>query len=288
MFAATGATIVSVQWPKSQAFELHDLRSRVRSFSLPYRRFLALGGMACQHGLQGLCRINRRSRFWWIWRPRMRPCSRPRKGKYTENGIKPIPAHSFPLAAIGVFLLMLVGTGLTEDQYSLLIPAMSLSLFTTTTIAAGCGSWCNTGIMGTLEKARSFNGSQRHFGWFGRDYRQRRYRNDLRFHFDRRYCRRTFSWFHHLLGQSKDRRYPVGAISVHGVCGIWGTLACAIFGDSDFMVQLIGAVSVSVFAFVFALRVFAAIKATIGVRVSEEEEERGLDISEHGQGSIHS
>ena len=37
---------------------------------------------------------------------------------------------------------------------------------------------------------------------------------------------------------------PVGAISVHGVCGIWGTLACAIFGDSDFMVQLIGAVSV--------------------------------------------
>ena len=45
---------------------------------------------------------------------------------------------------------------------------------------------------------------------------------------------------------------PVGAISVHGVCGIWGTLACAFFGGSDFMVQLIGAVAVSVFAFVFA------------------------------------
>ena len=77
---------------------------------------------------------------------------------------------------------------------------------------------------------------------------------------------------------------PVGAISVHGVCGIWGTLAVAIFADGfDFMVQLKGAVLVSVFAFVFAYIVFSALKAFMGVRVSEEEEERGLDITEHGQ-----
>tara|TARA_B100001115_G_C15749918_1_gene366674 strand:- start:445 stop:912 length:468 start_codon:yes stop_codon:yes gene_type:complete len=76
---------------------------------------------------------------------------------------------------------------------------------------------------------------------------------------------------------------PVGAISVHGVCGIWGTLACAIFADSDFMVQLGGTALVSGFAFVFSFVVFTALKATIGVRVSKEEEERGLDISEHGQ-----
>jgi Amt family ammonium transporter len=49
------------------------------------------------------------------------------------------------------------------------------------------------------------------------------------------------------------------------------------------MVQVKGAILVSVFAFVFSYIVFSILKATIGVRVSEEEEERGLDISEHGQ-----
>jgi Amt family ammonium transporter len=78
---------------------------------------------------------------------------------------------------------------------------------------------------------------------------------------------------------------PVGAISVHGVCGIWGTIAVAIFGDGDFSMatQIQGALLVSVFAFVFAYVVFFVLKMTIGVRVSEEEEERGLDITEHGQ-----
>jgi Amt family ammonium transporter len=79
---------------------------------------------------------------------------------------------------------------------------------------------------------------------------------------------------------------PVGAISVHGVCGIWGTVAVAIFGDGDFSMatQIKGALLVSVFAFIFAYIVFTVLKLlTGGVRVSEEEEERGLDISEHGQ-----
>jgi Amt family ammonium transporter len=77
---------------------------------------------------------------------------------------------------------------------------------------------------------------------------------------------------------------PVGAISVHGVCGVWGTVATAFFADGfDFIVQVKGALYVSVFAFVFSYIVFSILKATIGVRVSEEEEERGLDISEHGQ-----
>ena len=81
---------------------------------------------------------------------------------------------------------------------------------------------------------------------------------------------------------------PVGAISVHGVCGIWGTIAVALFGEGDFSLgtQIYGAVLVSAFAFIFALVVFYILKAVMGgVRVSEEEEERGLDISEHGQES---
>ncbi|MFZ9920651.1 MAG: ammonium transporter, partial [Terrimicrobiaceae bacterium] len=76
---------------------------------------------------------------------------------------------------------------------------------------------------------------------------------------------------------------PVGAISVHGICGNWGTIAVGIFGGGTFMTQLIGTVSISVFAFVFSLITFLVVKAIFGLRVSAEEEEGGLDIGEHGQ-----
>jgi len=76
---------------------------------------------------------------------------------------------------------------------------------------------------------------------------------------------------------------PVGAISVHGVCGIWGTLAVGIFGGKVFMTQLIGTIAVSVTAFVFSIIVFGILKVTLGIRVSPEEEAEGLDIGEHGQ-----
>jgi ammonium transporter, Amt family len=97
---------------------------------------------------------------------------------------------------------------------------------------------------------------------------------------------------------------PVGATSAHGLAGIWGTLACGIFtaprlakynafGDPDgglvysgeFTQLIAQAVGVTVaFAFVFGMSylTFAAIKATIGLRVSEADEEAGLDIVEHG------
>ena len=79
---------------------------------------------------------------------------------------------------------------------------------------------------------------------------------------------------------------PVGAISVHGVCGMWGTVAVGIFSfnpDHKFGIQLLGTLCISFFAFLFALIVFGIIRVTMGVRVSEEEEEEGLDIGEHGQ-----
>jgi len=75
---------------------------------------------------------------------------------------------------------------------------------------------------------------------------------------------------------------PVGAISVHLTCGIWGTLAVGIFSpDFGIVTQLIGVVGYGVVAFLSALALFVGIKATIGLRVSEEDERRGLDLSEH-------
>ncbi|MEM8717817.1 MAG: ammonium transporter [Cyanobacteria bacterium P01_G01_bin.39] len=75
---------------------------------------------------------------------------------------------------------------------------------------------------------------------------------------------------------------PVGATSVHLVCGIWGTLAVGIFGSGNILTQLIGILAVGSFTIVFSAIVWGIIKATIGMRVHEADEIRGLDISEHG------
>ena len=85
---------------------------------------------------------------------------------------------------------------------------------------------------------------------------------------------------------------PVGAISVHGVCGAWGTLAIGLFhvegglllggGTQQIMVQLVGIAACFLWAFPVSLAIFYAIKVTVGLRVSEAEEMEGLDITEHG------
>ena len=82
---------------------------------------------------------------------------------------------------------------------------------------------------------------------------------------------------------------PVGAVSVHGVNGAWGTLAAGIFSiDPEFNmlhqvgVQLIGIVSCFIWTFVTAFILFKIISMTIGLRVSAQEEAEGLDLAEHG------
>lgn len=97
---------------------------------------------------------------------------------------------------------------------------------------------------------------------------------------------------------------PVGAVSVHLICGIWGTLAVGLFsagpgiyawygeaplaglffggGLQQLFAQLVGAISVFGFTAVTSLIVWLALKATIGIRISTLEEVRGLDITEHG------
>jgi len=85
---------------------------------------------------------------------------------------------------------------------------------------------------------------------------------------------------------------PVGAVSVHGVCGLWGTLATGLFnmesglfyggGFKQLGVQAIGAGAAFVWAFGLGLILFYAISKTIGLRVTPEEEMKGLDIGEHG------
>ncbi len=79
---------------------------------------------------------------------------------------------------------------------------------------------------------------------------------------------------------------PVGAVTVHLICGIWGTLAVGIFGDKagmeQFMYQLAGVGAAGVFCVVTAFLILIALKKTVGIRVSKEEELEGLDLHEHG------
>jgi Amt family ammonium transporter len=81
---------------------------------------------------------------------------------------------------------------------------------------------------------------------------------------------------------------PVGAISVHGVCGVWGTLAAAIFNIEGFTlgqlgVQALGAAAAFLWTFPTAYLTFRILHATVGLRVSPEEEMDGLDLGEHGE-----
>ncbi|WP_299064722.1 ammonium transporter [uncultured Polaribacter sp.] len=78
---------------------------------------------------------------------------------------------------------------------------------------------------------------------------------------------------------------PVGAIAVHLVCGIWGTLAVGIFStnpDHSFLIQLTGVACYAAFCIVTSFLIIFTLKKTVGIRVSEKEELEGLDAHEHG------
>lgn len=78
---------------------------------------------------------------------------------------------------------------------------------------------------------------------------------------------------------------PVGAIAVHLICGIWGTLAVGIFStnpEHNFMAQLIGVACYAGFCLVTSFIIIFTLKKVVGIRVSEKEELEGLDAHEHG------
>ena len=230
-----------------------------------------------------------------------------REGKYVRNGangakgkvlVNAIQGHNVPLAALGVFLLWFgwfgFNAGSTVAGTDLSIAAIAV----TTNLAAAAGvvgalvvAWIISGkpdptfalngaIAGlvaiTAGCANLAPGSAVIVGFLG-------------------------GVLVVLAAQFIDRVLrvddPVGAVSAHGVVGAWGTIAVGLFAHEEFGgvnglffgggfgqlgVQIVGVAAVFAWTFLASLLLFALIKATVGLRVTREEELRGLDLEEHG------
>ena len=208
----------------------------------------------------------------------------PRAGKYINGQIRPILGHSMPLATIGVFLLFLGWFGFNGGSVLNADPFLVSLVFVTTALAAAAGG---LGAMFTswffLKKpdlSMALNGILAGLVGItaGADSIMPAYAILTGL------IAGILVVFSIIFFDKVKIDDPVGAISVHGVCGIFGTLAVALFSDAaGFGIQLIGTLSVSAFAFIFAYVVFSILKVAMGVRVSPEEEAEGLDIGEHGQ-----
>lgn len=207
----------------------------------------------------------------------------PRMGKYVNGKTKPILGHSMPLAVIGVFLLWLGWFGFNGGSVLSANPGLVSYVLVTTCLAAAAGmigsmfvSWtiskkpdlsmilngCLAGLVGITAGADVVSVmSSIIIGLVAG----------------------VLVVFAVLFFDKLKIDDPVGALSVHLVCGVWGTLAVGIFSAShSFVTQLIGVAAYGVFSFVCAFAIFAVIKAIMGLRVSKSEELRGLDVGEHG------
>lgn len=209
-----------------------------------------------------------------------------RHGKYVNGKIHPILGHSMPLATIGVFMLWLGWFGFNGGSVLSADPALTSLVLVTTCLAAAAGgvgsaltSWI---VLKKPDLSMALNGILA--GLVGITAGA-----DQMSPLDAVIIGLVAGIIVVASVLILDKIMiddPVGAISVHLVCGIWGTLAVGMFGakkgGAQLMEQLIGVVAIAVWTFIFAFVAFLIIKAIMGLRVSEEEEVGGLDLGEHG------
>jgi ammonium transporter, Amt family len=216
----------------------------------------------------------------------------PRLGKYSKNGkMKPIIGHSMPLATIGVMLLWLGWFGFNGGSVLSAAPGATSRVLVTTNLAAAAGvigamlvSWF---IQKKPDLSMILNGSLA--GLVGITASA-----DVVTPMSSIIIGGLSGMLVVLSVMAFDRLKiddPVGALSVHLVCGVWGTIAVGIFGSAEtgglsyaltLKSQLIGVLAVGAFSLLSSAAIFFALKKVMGLRVEEAEEMRGLDIGEHG------
>ncbi len=208
----------------------------------------------------------------------------PRLGKYVKGTIKAIPGHSMPLATIGVFLLWLGWFGFNGGSVLSADPQAVSYVFTTTTLGAAAGMIGAIFMSEIIQKkpdlSMVLNGSLAGLVGITAGADVISIVATILIGLIAGILVVLSVFFFDSKLKLDD---PVGALSVHLVCGIWGTLAVGIFSPAhSFWVQLLGVVSYAVVVFPIAFLIFSVVKKIMGLRVSEIEELQGLDISEHG------
>ncbi len=209
----------------------------------------------------------------------------PRLGKYVDGRIRPVAGHSMPLATIGVFLLWLGWYGFNGGSVLSADPGLVSLVFVTTSLAAAAGvigamaaSW---GLQHKPDLSMVLNGSLAGLVGITAGADTVGVMSAIIIGFVA-----GIIVVGSVLGLDRAKLDdPVGAISVHLVCGVWGTLAVGIFStnaDHSFLTQLIGVLAYGVFCFAAAFVIFFALKTSLGLRVDPEEERIGLDVGEHG------
>ena len=206
-----------------------------------------------------------------------------RIGKYGQNGrIKPILGHNMPLATIGVFLLWFGWYGFNGGSVLSADPGGVSLVFVTTTLAAAAGiigamitSWY---VSKKPDLSMILNGSLAGLVGITAGADVISPMNSVLVGF--------IAGIIVVLSVIQLDKLkiddPVGAISVHLVCGIWGTLAVGVFSaEHSLSVQALGVVAYGLFCLIGSALIFTVLKYSIGLRVSEDEEIIGLDIGEH-------
>ncbi|MDX1449610.1 MAG: ammonium transporter [Acidimicrobiia bacterium] len=219
----------------------------------------------------------------------------PRIGKYDENGNpQPIPGHSLMLGALGVFILWFGWYGFNAGSTLAAVGADFATVAVTTTLAASAGAigamttaWANRSF-GRPDPGMTLNGALG--GLVGITAAP-----DI--------ISPAFAILVGLIAgviivhgiiaiERAGVDDPVGAITVHGLCGAWGVLAVGLFGAdiglftgggfTQLGYQAIGVVAIAGWTFVTSSIVFRGLDAVMGLRVSAIEEMQGLDRVEHG------
>jgi len=211
----------------------------------------------------------------------------PRLGRYVGGGIKPMPGSSMPLATLGTFILW-VGwfgfNGASQLALGTIGDAQSVSnIFVNTNMAAAGGAVAavlvTKAIYKKVDLSMTLNGALAGLVSITAE------------------PLTPLPLEATLIGAVGgalvvfavpflDRLKiddVVGAISVHLVCGVWGTLAVALTNpDTSLMAQLIGVLAIGAFVLVTSGAVWLALKHTVGIRLDAEDEERGSDLAELG------
>ena len=286
VFCATAATIVSGSMAERKKFSAYlDYSAAISIFIYPVSGhwiwgggflsrlgFHDFAGSAAVHMVGGICALVGAKILG------------PRIGKYGKDGrARAIPGHNLPIAALGVFILWFCWFGFNCGSTTAATTSLGHIAMTTNLAAAAATlmamivTWAR---YGKPDVSMTFNGSLAGLVAITAG------------------CDVVNEWEAILIGsvagvlvvfaveffdQKAKIDDPVGAISVHGVCGMVGTILTGIFGEGcSFTTQLLGVAVTALYVLIMAFLVFTVINKTIGLRVSREEEIDGLDVHEHG------